>query len=404
MLIIKMLLKEIKCMWYYLASALIVIIAFFSISLCMLSFSLNGTSQINQIINNLFSEGFKINFFDINDEQETILQNNGITNIIFKLSKEKEILEDSFYINKNNKDQKIELISRIFYFTDKTIDVFGNVIPDTVNLICSGRIWRKLDNNLFNNQYYSIWISDSVSAKYNIGKNDIISFYIPNTDYSIKMVIQGIYKKEEIEKIGYNYDCLIPFDCGKQIANLKNISLNCTAIGTLKNITDYYKLYNIANKQGFGISGIGQVEKLIKGIKIINSICFILSFLLILCAIFVLYNITNMVIKNRTEFITINIMLGNNSFSIALIYIFIMEIIVVFSLVFSYYLGHILNTILVKDLILLFDSKENFTLDISPFTLIIAFLLCNIILAIFALKLLIIIRKISILNLIRKED
>ena len=385
----KMALLEIRTLWKQFVCIILIISCVYSIILTMLNVALKGTGQFNEIIDGMYSKGTAVEFTNIPELKHDLFYDFSVDNIMYFLRKEEKIKENNWY-KKISDESKLTIRTKFLYFNTILLDMWGKPIDDYTFFV-EGQRWRYEDNS---KDY--LWISNSCSKEYNINIGDSIRYYIDDNNY-ISVTVRGIFDKRTAENGGYTMDAILPVSIGERIAKMKGISISYNAIGTLRYVTRYPKLLEFCNENGIGISGVEDYAvSLINTASMINTTCLTIAFLLIVCAVGVVFILLSIVIKLREKHIAISRALGISNLKISFVYMIVIELITTFSILISQFISHRLNGILEENLIKILEL-DYFCLKTSISTLLIVLVTTNILFVFFFILLT---KKMSKLNII----
>jgi len=348
--------REMKNMSRQIVCIFIVAVSLFSITIAMLAFSFQSIPQIEAAIDSQWVEGYPITLARWDSTAIPSLSFFGVTNINLRIIKEKEILNDVKIDGMD--DYKIQG----YYFQDEIVDSFGQVLTGlTASLISHGRLWRDSDNWIEKNGVYPIWVSAETAKSQTINIGSIYTIEFENE--TIHLAVEGIFNSEQGKMIGINNDIVLPYGVLSIIAKDR---LLCSGVGKLAYITTYPALLSYADDNGYGISGIGSLESLVRGVVIIRYTCIGISGLMVCIAMVALMNLFQISVNSRKGFIALQKALGAANSQIVNIYAFILEIISITSIligsVLSNFIGSILSNVVVS------TSGIQTSLTISPLT------------------------------------
>lgn len=385
----KMALLEIRTLWKQLVCIILIIICIYSIVLTMLTVALRGTDQFNNIIDGMYSDGTSLEFTNIKELKHDLFSNYDVDNIMFFLRREQVIKENNWF-EKISDQNKISISTKFIYFNKRFLDMWGKPIDDYAFFV-EGQKWCYEDNN---SNY--LWMSNSCSKVYNINIGDSIRYYIDNNRY-ISVTVKGIFDKKIAENGGYTMDCILPLALGVKIGEMKDISISYNAIGTLRHVTQYPRLFDYCNESGIGISDAGdQALRLINTASMINTTCIVIAFLLIVCSVGVVFILLSIILKLRERHIAVSRALGISIYKISFVYMIVVETITTISIFVSQFISNHLNRVLEENLMKILEVSA-FSLNSSSNTLFIVLLTTNILFVIFFILLT---KKMSKLNII----
>lgn len=231
-------------------------------------------------------------------------------------------------------------------------------------------------NNIFEINKYSIWISEKFAKKFDLKLNQILNFYLEDEKKVGEVEIIGVFKESK-----FDYDYYMSETLFYRINEL-NPKITLTITVSPYNFKDFFKIINILEKNYFPYNYSSDV---IDSIKLLVFMLYGVTIILFITLVVIAGNLLEIYYQKRKVFYGINSAIGMTSRDILMVFFCISEIIIIFSLVFSFFISNFISINISEFINNLFEL-ENLDFKTSFKSIFISFLTVNTMLLIVFLK------------------
>lgn len=347
----KLILLELKQLFRQLILCFIILISIYSVVFSTYAFCTQGLSQVITSINDIYSNRLKLDLNDVDENKFEQISKFGITNVWYEIDRVKRLSADTYlYINQEHQLSYEEAKAKFIFFERPIVSFLDDTLIELDDFT-----YNSLSRNISENQF-EVWVSQEFCNKYQLQVGQTIK-YIVSGDKEYNLIISKIFKDEFKINTVYNADVLLPMSIAVDTCIIKDIPVSFLAHGYLKEFSKYPTLFEYCDKNGIGISGIGEVKVMLEIVNIVQVVCVGIVIILILCSIFTLFNLLKMILNNRSSYVILLETLGCSISKIVMAYLSILSVINFISMSYGFIISGFINKRIAEILIKVMDIE-----------------------------------------------